>query len=119
MKPPEYTALWQCVGMLVMVYALGYYLVARQPERFAGLVLIGLLGKVLGPIGFLYAAATHQLPWRFGICNLTNDVIWIPVFLAFSLQHCRDIFACETTPSSTPGEAAPPIHDQSSPVSPE
>jgi hypothetical protein len=39
--------------MLVGIYAFGYYLLARDPERYCGLIWIALAGKMLGPAGFL------------------------------------------------------------------
>ena len=44
----------QVIGMMVGVYAYGYYLLARAPDRYAALIWIGLAGKTFGPIGFLY-----------------------------------------------------------------
>ena len=41
---------WKCVGMLVACYAPGYWWAARRP--LPEIVAIGLLGKILGPIGF-------------------------------------------------------------------
>jgi small multidrug resistance pump len=76
MPHPDPAALWQVVGMFVLVYAPAYYWAARFPEKHPHLIAIGLLGKILGPIGFVWAAATNQLPWAFGWTNLTNDVIW-------------------------------------------
>jgi hypothetical protein len=80
----------QVVGMMVGVYAYGYYLLAREPRRYSGLVWIGLAGKTFGPLGFLYSAATGALPWRFGWVCLFNDVIWWPVFWTFALRHAID-----------------------------
>ena len=77
---PNYVSIWQSVGMMVLVYALGYWMIARDPERYAGYVWIGLIGKTFGPIGFLMAALQGQLPWKFGYTILTNDVIWWPAF---------------------------------------
>ena len=37
----------QVIGMLVGVYAIGYYLLAREPLRYAGLIWIALAGKTL------------------------------------------------------------------------
>jgi hypothetical protein len=83
----NYPSLFQCVGMVVMVYAPGYWLVARDPERYGPFAFIGLLGKVLGPIGFLMAVWQGALPVRFGLANLTNDVIWLPAFIAFAVRY--------------------------------
>jgi hypothetical protein len=77
------SAAWKAVGLLVLVYAPAYWWAARDPERHAHLVAIGLLGKVLGIIGFAWAAATGRLPVAFGLVILTNDAIWVPAFSAF------------------------------------
>src|SRR5262249_42156349 len=76
--PPNYLPIWQVVGMFVLVYAPAYWWTARYPARHPHLIAIGLLGKVLGPLGFIWAAATGQLPLAFGLTNLTNDLIWWP-----------------------------------------
>lgn len=89
--PPNYPWLFQCIGMMVLVYALGYYLLAIDPERYAAFIWIGLLGKTFGPLGFLFSAVRGDLPWSFGWVVLTNDVIWWPVFWAFALRYARRI----------------------------
>jgi small multidrug resistance pump len=80
MEEPRYPEFWQCIGMIVGVYAVGYLIAARDPLRHWPIVLVGFLGKLLGPIGFLDAALRGRLPWRFGLNNLTNDVIWLIPF---------------------------------------
>jgi len=83
MPPPNYLPLWQVVGMFVLVYAPGYWWAARHPSRHRHLVLIGLLGKILGPLGFLFSLFTGQLPLAFGLTLITNDLIWWPAFTLF------------------------------------
>jgi hypothetical protein len=73
---PNYPELWQCIGMIVGVYGVGYWIAARDPERYWPIVLVGLLGKVLGPLGFARAAMTGALPWSFGWINVFNDLVW-------------------------------------------
>lgn len=68
--------LWACIGMIVGVYGLGYVIAARDPARHWPIVLVGLLGKLLGPIGFVDAAMRGQLPWSMGATILTNDLLW-------------------------------------------
>ncbi|MEQ8786305.1 MAG: SelL-related redox protein [Pirellulaceae bacterium] len=75
-QPPRYPQIWQCVGMIVGVYGVGYLIAARDPCRHWPIVLVGLLGKVFGPIGFLFAAADGALPWSWGVVNIFNDLIW-------------------------------------------
>ena len=76
MPPPNYPEIWQCLGMVVGVYGVAYALAARDPLRHWPIVLAGLLGKILGPMGFLYAASQGRLPWRASWTILTNDLIW-------------------------------------------
>ena len=75
---------WQCIGMFVLVFAIGYYAAARQPERYALFLLIAVLGKIFGPIGFLYGAFyLGVLPKTLGFTIITNDLIWWPIWLPF------------------------------------
>ncbi|MGQ0603140.1 MAG: alkyl hydroperoxide reductase [Anaerolineales bacterium] len=90
MPRPNYTALWQVVGMFVLVYAPAYWWAARYPERHTHLIVIGLLGKVLGPIGFMWSAFTGQLPLAFGWTILTNDLIWWPAFALYLRDAARE-----------------------------
>ncbi|MEO8028220.1 MAG: SelL-related redox protein [Bryobacteraceae bacterium] len=79
---PNYPELWQCIGMIVGVYGVAYWIAGRDPVRHWPVVLAGLLGKILGPIGFVQAAVQGRLPWKFGVVNITNDLIW---WLPFSM----------------------------------
>ena len=89
-KPhPHYTAVWQVVGMFVLAYAPAYWWAARFPDRHRQIVLVGLAGKILGPIGFVRALANGSLPALFGWTILTNDLIWWPVFA----PYLRDVAA--------------------------
>lgn len=89
MPHPRYTALWQVVGMFVLVYAPAYWWAARFPYRHRQLILVGLAGKILGPIGFVWALANGGLPASFGWTILTNDLIWWPAFTLY----LRDVAA--------------------------
>lgn len=89
MPPPNYPEIWQCLGMVVGVYGVGYAIAARAPLRHWPIVLAGLLGKILGPLGFLYAAQRGRLPWRACWTILTNDLIWWAPFAAILLAAYR------------------------------
>ena len=86
MPQPNYPQLWQCIGMIVGVYGVGYLIAARDPMRHWPIVLVGLLGKIFGPIGFVHAAITGQMPWIAGVTIIFNDVIW---WLPFGLILSR------------------------------
>ena len=77
----------QVIGMMVGVYAIGYYLLASEPLRYARLIWIALAGKTLGPAGFVYYAIAGLLPWKFGWICVFNDIIWWPVFWSFALRY--------------------------------
>lgn len=83
MSPPSYLPLWQVVGMFVLVYAPAYGWAARRPSAHGHLILVGIVGKILGPLGFLWALASGQLPLRFGAVILTNDLLWWPAFACY------------------------------------
>lgn len=73
---PRYPQLWQCIGMIVGVYGIGYLIAAQNPYRHWPIVFVGLLGKVFGPMGFLMGLATGTLPIQIGWTILLNDLIW-------------------------------------------
>ncbi len=73
---PNYPSIWQCVGMIVGVYGIGYLIAANNPRIHWPIVLVGLLGKIFGPIGFAYSLMDGTFPPAFGLTILTNDLIW-------------------------------------------
>ena len=94
LPPPNYPMIWQCVGMVVGVYGVGYAIAATDPFRHWPITLVGLLGKILGPIGFLQNALSGKLPWRAGWVNITNDLVWWLPFTgiligAYRFHHAR------------------------------
>ena len=73
---PSYPELWQCLGMVIGVYGVGYAIAASDPYRHWAIVFVGLLGKVFGPVGFLFSALSGRFPWAFGVQLIFNDLIW-------------------------------------------
>jgi len=69
-------AVFACLGMVVGLYGILYLEVARVPERGWLLAAVGLLGKVLGPIGMVWLIRTGEWPPSAFVLCLTNDVIW-------------------------------------------
>lgn len=71
-----YPEIFACLGMVVGLYGILYLEVARRPERGWLLAAVGLLGKVLGPIGLALLIARGTWPPATVILCLTNDFIW-------------------------------------------
>jgi hypothetical protein len=88
-SPPGSLAIWQALGMMVLIYAPAYWWVARDPARHRHLVLIATLGKSLGPIGFVWGLHTGVLPLAFGLTIVTNDCLWWPAFVGFLRDAAR------------------------------
>ena len=65
MKPPLYPQLWQCIGMIVGVYGIGYWLAANNPMVHWPIVLVGFLGKIFWP--YRICESTHKWTAPFKI----------------------------------------------------
>jgi hypothetical protein len=89
----NYPEIWQCVGMIVGVYGIGYLIAAGDSRTHWPIVLVVLLGKILGPIGFTMALLRGTFPPLFGLTILTNDLLWwIPfvMILRDAAKHRKD-----------------------------
>ncbi len=90
LTPPTYLSLWQCIGMIVGVYGVGYAIAARDPVTHWPIILVGFLGKVLGPLGFGVSLLNGTLPPIFGLTIITNDLIWLPPFAMILFAVVRE-----------------------------
>ena len=79
----------RCIGMLVGVYGIAYYMASLDPVKYWPLILTGLIGKVLGPIGAFYYVYSGKLEANFLYINLFNDLIWIIPFSWILLEIHR------------------------------
>src|SRR6266496_5994456 len=71
----NYPQIFACLGMVVGLYGIIYWEVARAPERGWLLAAVGLLGKILGPIGLARLIWTGAWPRATIVLCLTNDLI--------------------------------------------
>src|SRR5437016_5078647 len=53
LAPLRYPGIWACLGMVVGVYGLLYWYAAWKPDAAWPIIAVGLLGKMLGPIGMV------------------------------------------------------------------
>jgi hypothetical protein len=85
--PVNYPFLVSGIGMFVGVYGYGYWVVSRNLYQYPQLVVIGLMGKVLGPIGWAYHVYLGDVPLETMWVNVFNDFIWIPFFITYLIWH--------------------------------
>jgi hypothetical protein len=95
---PSYPELWQCLGMVIGVYGVGYGIAAFDPYRHWAILFVGLLGKLFGPIGFVALALSGRLPWSFGAMLLFNDLIWWVPFALILWRAMRASLGSVITP---------------------
>jgi hypothetical protein len=74
--------IFACLAMVVGLYGIVYFEVARAPERGWLLAAVGLIGKILGPIGLAQLIFSGRWPVATIVLCLTNDLIW---WIPFSL----------------------------------
>lgn len=88
MAVPNQLMIWQGMGMVIGVYGLGYWWASYDAVRHWPIVAVGFLGKLLGPLGFVYNYAQDIVPAAFGYTLITNDLIWwVPFFLILRAAH--------------------------------
>ncbi len=88
MQPLNQPMVWQGMGMVIGVYGLGYWWASYNPMRHWPIVAVGMLGKIFGPLGFIFNYAQGKVPFEFIYTLITNDFIWwIPFFLILKKVH--------------------------------
>jgi hypothetical protein len=88
----NYPEVFACLAMVIGLYGLLYLEVARAPENGWRIAAVGLAGKVLGPIGWLYLVTTGRWSPSTIILCVTNDLIWwapfsIYLYDVWSFRH--------------------------------
>jgi hypothetical protein len=76
MPPANYPEVFSCLGMVVGLYGFLYLEVSRRPEQGWPIAAVGLLGKILGPLGLAGLVWTGEWPLASIILCLINDLIW-------------------------------------------
>jgi hypothetical protein len=65
-----------CLAMVVGIYGILYLDVARRPEQGVPIAAVGLLGKILGPLGAAWLIWNGSWPPKALVLCLGNDFIW-------------------------------------------
>ena len=103
LNAPSHPGIWACLGMVIGLYGLIYLQVAfTDPNRRSSAVVIagrrveydfthvligiGLAGKILGPIGFVFSVQNGELPLRMISLIVLNDLIWWAPFAMYLID---------------------------------
>jgi hypothetical protein len=82
LEAPRYPAIWATLGMVIGLYGALYAYAAWRPQAARSIVAVGLAGKILGPLGWIAAVGSGELPVRtFGLIAFNDVVWWVPFVL--------------------------------------
>ncbi len=98
LPPSNYPFVMSGLGMCIGLYGYGYWVVARDLRRYPQLVIIGFLGKALGPVGWAWMVISGSLPLRTMWTNVFNDFIWLPFFIGYFVWYRRQVGALSGSP---------------------
>lgn len=76
MTPLNHPEIFSCLAMVVGIYGILYWDVARRPEQGGLIAAVGLLGKLLGPLGAYWLILQGQWPLKALVLCVGNDFIW-------------------------------------------
>jgi len=70
----------QLVGILVILFGVGYHIVAGNPVENRNVLTLGFLSKFLGSLLGIYYVAKGKLPVQFLGMLFFADIIYLPFF---------------------------------------
>ena len=88
---PQYPQIWECVGMIVGVYGIGYLIAAGDPFRHWPIIFMGLMGQVLGPLGMAWSITQNDPLASLAWMCLPNDLIWWAPFAFILLRKAQQV----------------------------
>ena len=91
--PPHDLFLWQGTGLIILLLGTGYLIASSNPLQHWAVVLIGLLAKILGPIGMLVAVMRGEISANVLWLLPMNDLIW---WVPFSIVVFKGIRSTTT-----------------------
>ncbi len=89
-KPPTELFLWQGTGLVIVLFGVGYVIASTNPLQHWSIVLIGFLGKSLGPIGMAWSSYHGHVSPKVLYLIPINDLIWLLPF-GLILQRVRSV----------------------------
>jgi peroxiredoxin len=86
---PNYTQLWQFIGLYEVVFGVGYLMAASNPLRHWRVVLMGFVTKLAVVIGFTYFYYRGEEPFVIFNMVLSNHIFWLIPFLVILYNAYR------------------------------
>ena len=80
MEPLNHPHVFMCLAMVIGLYGILYLEIARAPSKGWMIAVVGLLGKVLGPVGMVLLITQGTWPAKALWLCVTNDLIWLIPF---------------------------------------
>jgi small multidrug resistance pump len=114
-EKPELVMPLQLVGILVALFGVGYWLVARNPIENRNLLVLGFWSKALGSVLALYTVADGELPLSFVPILFFADIIYLVPFWII-IRHLQrqareapsPVTSTRYLPSSSESDFSPP-----------
>jgi small multidrug resistance pump len=75
-KVPTDLFLWQGTGLVTVLFGVGYAIAATNPRQHWSVLMIGLIAKILGPVGMLWSVIQGDVPHQVLYFIPINDLIW-------------------------------------------
>lgn len=75
----------QLIGGLILVFGIGYYIVSRDISRNEGIVLLGIIGKVMVVVLFTVHAALGNISFLLAAPTIV-DLLFAVLFAEFLLR---------------------------------
>lgn len=100
MNKPDIQFPIQLVGILVALFGVGYYMVAKSPILNRNILLLGFWSKFLGSCLGMGYILTGKLPWTFFLLFFFADIIYLPPFFLI-YQRLRQLADEKPVPTGT------------------
>lgn len=68
------------MGLVIVLFGIGYVIAARDPAQHWVMVLIGLLSKSLGPLGMAWSVYAGSVSRQVLYLIPVNDLVWLVPF---------------------------------------
>jgi peroxiredoxin len=101
---PDYPAMWRGIGLLAILFGIGFLIASRRPFRHWPIIFIGFVCKITSASVFFYYLSASDVTMEAFPTILANDIIWLIPFaliLYYAFDHAqsqREIGAYDLSP---------------------